>query len=326
MPQHLGCRLVDPLVGVVAQHLVGIDRVELGILQTIGPQLVDQTDAAPLLGQIEQHPGALATNLLNRAAQLRSAIAAQRPEQIAGEAFRVEADQGRGVERRPADGDGQMLLPAIGRPECDDRRVLGAFKRHTRLCHTTQAASGMALVMGDIESADREDVVFPRQPVAGQRTIHRCNQRGGQQPRKLGQLGDRDGAVRTSGFNPSTRYPDDRRGIDEPRRVRQVADEIGRQAAARGQPDDAIIPVCQSQGRGALTGQDDLRLDAGDPLHPLNSARRDGFAGEDQQGGPLVRADQHGVAASQVGRRPVNGAQGRLSVDLGRRPAVLDEG
>ncbi len=58
LAQHLGRRQIDPLVGVEAQLLVGVERVEAGILQLVGAQLVDEADAAAFLREIEQHAAA----------------------------------------------------------------------------------------------------------------------------------------------------------------------------------------------------------------------------------------------------------------------------
>src|SRR5580658_2133647 len=53
-----GGRLVDPLIGFKSQLLIGLDRVQARILQAVGTQLVDQTDAPALLSQIDQDSAA----------------------------------------------------------------------------------------------------------------------------------------------------------------------------------------------------------------------------------------------------------------------------
>ena len=77
LAQHLGGRQIDPLVGVEAELLVGVDRIEPGILQLIGAQLVDEADAAALLREVQQHAAARRGDRGDRAAQLVAAIAAQ---------------------------------------------------------------------------------------------------------------------------------------------------------------------------------------------------------------------------------------------------------
>ena len=53
LPQHVRGRQIDPFVGVETQLFVGVERVETGVLQSIGAQLIDEPDAAPLLREIE---------------------------------------------------------------------------------------------------------------------------------------------------------------------------------------------------------------------------------------------------------------------------------
>src|SRR5581483_8425121 len=70
LTQHLRRREIDPLVGVEAELLVGVDRVEPGILELVGAQLVDQADAAALLREIEQNAAARLGDRGDGAAQL----------------------------------------------------------------------------------------------------------------------------------------------------------------------------------------------------------------------------------------------------------------
>ncbi len=59
LAQHLGGRLIDPLIGAEAELQIGLQRIRAGILQLIGAQLVHQADAAAFLREIEQHAAAL---------------------------------------------------------------------------------------------------------------------------------------------------------------------------------------------------------------------------------------------------------------------------
>jgi hypothetical protein len=54
LAQHLSRRQIDPLVGVEAQLLVGLEGIGALVLQPIGAQLVYQSDAAALLRQVDQ--------------------------------------------------------------------------------------------------------------------------------------------------------------------------------------------------------------------------------------------------------------------------------
>ncbi len=80
-------------VGGQAEALVGLDGVQAVLLQPVGAQLVQQADAAALLGQVEQHALALALDHRQRRSQLPAAVAALRVEDVAGEALRVHAHE-----------------------------------------------------------------------------------------------------------------------------------------------------------------------------------------------------------------------------------------
>ena len=66
-----------PLVSLEAKPLIGIDRVETLVLELIGLELVDESDPAPLLCEVEQDPRSLFADRRNGAAQLVPAIAFQ---------------------------------------------------------------------------------------------------------------------------------------------------------------------------------------------------------------------------------------------------------
>ena len=85
-------------VGAVAQGEVGLDGVEPLVLEVVGPDLLDQADAPPLLRQVDQGADPLVADHRQGHVELVAAVAAQRVEQVAGEARRVEPDQ-RGLDR-----------------------------------------------------------------------------------------------------------------------------------------------------------------------------------------------------------------------------------
>ena len=93
--------------------MIGLDRIEALILQRIGAHFVGQPDAAPLLVEVKQNAGAFLTHQSQRGLQLRSAIAFQAAQHIAGKTGRVQPRQDRRVARRIADLDGVMFLAAI---------------------------------------------------------------------------------------------------------------------------------------------------------------------------------------------------------------------
>ena len=134
----------------------------------------------------------------DRAAQLNAAVAAQRAQQVAGEAFGMEPDQHRLGRIDLADDDGEMLLAAVARPPGEDAGVLGALERHARLRYLLQGPCGRFLVGGDVCGLDIEQILLARPVaplvagIAAQRTDHH----GGQQAGDLGQLDRRLGDLR----------------------------------------------------------------------------------------------------------------------------------
>ena len=77
-------------------------------------------------------------DLIDRAAQLLSAIAFERAEKVAREAFRMQAGQDGPGRLGFADDDREMLGPAVQRAERSDPRGFGAFERYPRRGHALQ--------------------------------------------------------------------------------------------------------------------------------------------------------------------------------------------
>ena len=73
------------------------------LLQLVGPELVEQADAAALLGHVEEDARALLLDARERPLELLAAVAAERVEDVAGQALRVDADEDvvRARRRRP---------------------------------------------------------------------------------------------------------------------------------------------------------------------------------------------------------------------------------
>src|SRR5215469_4529767 len=76
LPQHFRRWQVYPLVGIEAQLLIGVERVETGILQPVRAQLIDEPDATSLLRQIKEHTAAGLRDRCYSTTQLVPAIAA----------------------------------------------------------------------------------------------------------------------------------------------------------------------------------------------------------------------------------------------------------
>ena len=79
----------------IAQLDVGFDGVHALVLQFVGFELGHQADAAALLLLVEQNAGACWAILLRASSSCKTAVAAQRAEDVAGEALRVNADERR---------------------------------------------------------------------------------------------------------------------------------------------------------------------------------------------------------------------------------------
>ena len=91
--QDLRADAVVAQVGGQAELEVRVDGVEAVLLELVGAQLVEQADAATLLREVEEHAAALVLDPLQRVVELLAAVAAQRVEDVAGQALRVHADQ-----------------------------------------------------------------------------------------------------------------------------------------------------------------------------------------------------------------------------------------
>ena len=63
------------------------------VLQRVGVQLVGQADAAAFLAEVEQHAFAGLVDHLHGGVELVAAVAARAAEDVAGQAFAVDADE-----------------------------------------------------------------------------------------------------------------------------------------------------------------------------------------------------------------------------------------
>ena len=103
--------------------MIGFDRIEPFVLQLVGFDLLDQADAAAFLRQVNQHAAAFAADHIERHVKLVAAIAAERFEQVAGEAGRMQPHQRRGRLGGIADHVDQRLLRFVLHAVGDDRAV-----------------------------------------------------------------------------------------------------------------------------------------------------------------------------------------------------------
>ena len=127
----------------MAEGDVRLVGVEAGVLQRIRVELGVEADAATLLAQVEQE-AAVGRDALHGLAQLRTAVAALRPEDVTGQAFAVRAHErglaavGRALQGAPpvAEPEQQVLAPIDETVEGDHvRRRRVAVRESHRHAH-----------------------------------------------------------------------------------------------------------------------------------------------------------------------------------------------
>ena len=91
--QDLGRHFVITQVGFKPQAFVRFHGVGAAVLQLIGAEFVEQSNAAPFLMLVDQQAAAFFGNQVERELQLRAAVAAEAMEDIAGEALGVNANK-----------------------------------------------------------------------------------------------------------------------------------------------------------------------------------------------------------------------------------------
>jgi hypothetical protein len=78
-------------IGGKAEHVVGFDRIETLILELVGAEFGHEPDAATFLLLVKQDTGALVGDALKGEMELVVAVAAERVEDVTGEALGVDA-------------------------------------------------------------------------------------------------------------------------------------------------------------------------------------------------------------------------------------------
>gem|GEM_PF-6598449 len=110
--QYGGRQLKFAAVGLEAELDVGFHGVEALVLQLIGFEFRHQADAAALLLLIEQNAGASLGDFAQGKLELQAAVAAQRVEDVSGEALGVNAhERRRGVDVAHDQRDRSFHLP-----------------------------------------------------------------------------------------------------------------------------------------------------------------------------------------------------------------------
>ena len=93
--QHCGGRGVVASVDREAERDVRVDRVEATVLKRVRADLVEQTDAASLVAEVEEHAAVGAPHLLEAGFELLAAVAAERAERLTGQAFGMKPHEHR---------------------------------------------------------------------------------------------------------------------------------------------------------------------------------------------------------------------------------------
>ncbi len=106
-----------------AQHDVRVDGVGAGILRDIGPQLVDETDAAALMaGCVQEHAALLGGQHSQCQTQLYAAVAAERAQGVTGQTLGVKADENVVAVADVADDHGHVHVTGGSFERADVRR------------------------------------------------------------------------------------------------------------------------------------------------------------------------------------------------------------
>ncbi len=110
MAQNGAGQIVIAEVGIEAELTVGFDGVGAVILQLVGAQLIEKANSPPFLKLVDQQPAAFGGDGSEGDFELGAAIAAQAVKDVAGEALRVDAHQGRRIGREIAHGESDRLF------------------------------------------------------------------------------------------------------------------------------------------------------------------------------------------------------------------------
>jgi hypothetical protein len=113
--EDLGGEIEVAIVVAEAEFEVGFDGVAALVLELIGAELGHEADTAALLVLVEQDAGALFGDGAEGEVELVVAVAAERVEDVSGEALGVDADDGRsGLKVAHGEGDGRLDGLTVG--------------------------------------------------------------------------------------------------------------------------------------------------------------------------------------------------------------------
>src|SRR5450830_1062866 len=255
--------VADPpfsLVGAEAELKVGLDRVVSPLLQLVGLELVEQTDAAPFLRHVEENSALLLGDATECVIELLAAIAAQRVEDISSQAFLVDAHEHvlgpvhLSHHQRHVVLTGQRL--AVG-----DGTELAEFGWHPHRGHTLDQHLGTTAVLDQVGDRDQLDpvlrAVLDQVGNSRHRAVflhHLADDASGDQPGQLRQV-DR-GLGLTSALEHAARTSSERKDVARPNNVARALAGVDRNL-------DGVRPILNGD-----TGRD-----------PFTSLDRDGESG-----------------------------------------------
>ena len=142
-------------IGSKAKAFIGFHRVEAGVLQGVGLELVDQANAPALLAQIHHHPNAGGFDHAQGSLQLGPAVAAQRTKGISCEALAVHPHQHRLLSQLRLALDDGHVLAAIEFVAVADGAEVAEGAGHGRFRLALHEALGIEAVADQFGNADQ---------------------------------------------------------------------------------------------------------------------------------------------------------------------------
>ncbi len=354
--QNLGADPVVPGVSGQAEFEVGVHGVRAGVLQLVGLQFVQQTDAAALVPpHVKHHAAVLPGDHRHRGVQLRSAVAAPGPEYVAGQALRVHPDQHvMPVVPRPGDiaADQCHMLDLVVDIGVADGTELTVAGRDARLGDPLHMFLVLAAVFDEIGDRDQGQTVLvgedPQFVGLGHRALILLADDLADRPGRLqtSHPGQVDGGLGVAG---STQHPAvlgaQRHHVTGFGEVVLHARRVGQQPHGGGpvgrgdtRPDTVFRVDGDGVGGSVLVLVDRIHRKQTQPVadgaiqrhaevaggvadHEGHQFRGRHFGGEDQIAlvlAVLIVDDDDGLARGDVGNRPFDGVQSRHCVSPAR--------
>ena len=278
--------------------MVRVDCIKAGILQRVGPHLVEKADVAPFLCQIDQNAASGFGHHFQRAFQLLAAIAFQASQHIAGDALRMQSHQRRLRAVNIADNDGKMFVTAELGAKHGDLGIGRNPERHPGAGGDAKALRRSCHVTVDVADFDQHDIVFVTDALELSRVPGRqARQQDGRQ-----QLRDPEKPGRIVGKRAPPFTDEVCRGADQTR-CRRIDGEMA---------DPGMVEImCRQAGAAefgrkgaaerleAAAGQNKKRAGPGNPLQMVTMPVSGKLRGLKNAGGAICKAQHDHPAAAQ---------------------------